>query len=84
MSELLIRVLAKADRLSGKGRIQPRNAVARLPLAADRAWARFSEIWHTHHMGKNKRRRMGGLARVEDGGDRSRVVDMLGGRMHVR
>jgi hypothetical protein len=47
-------------------------------------WRALAEIWHTHHMGESKRRRMAALARDEEGGDQPQVVDTLGGRMHVR
>jgi len=35
-------------------------------------------------MGESKRRRMGTLARVNEGGDQPQAVDALGGRMYVR
>ena len=35
-------------------------------------------------MGEHKRRRIGALARGEEGGEQAQVVDTLGGRMHVR
>ena len=35
-------------------------------------------------MGESKRKRLAALARVEGSGDEPRVVDTLGGRMHVR
>jgi hypothetical protein len=35
-------------------------------------------------MGEHKRRPMGALAKLKEGGDQPQVVDTLGGRMHVR